>query len=162
MLDNTKPNAGILLTRLAARLEERTKATLVTVETKNAALAAPDQVMGKLTKEVEIVLTGSAGRLGERFAHVLSSSGSNVVLVDIQTDYKDVHAYEQFKANVIKLIKKARKEDILICFVFEKDVKEKSHWIPFWEELNCFLSMKYLEGRHLPHIQWLFHDFHQS
>ena len=60
VLDNTKPNAGILLTWLAARLEERTKATLVTIETKNAALAAPDQVMGKLTKEVEIVLTGSA------------------------------------------------------------------------------------------------------
>ncbi len=61
---------------------------------------------------------------------------SCLVLVDIQTDYKDVHAYEQFKANVIKLIKKAREEDILICFVFEKDVKGKSHWIPFWEELN--------------------------
>ena len=60
VLDNTKPNAGILLIRLASRLEERTKAELVTVETKNAALAAPDQVMGKLTKEVEIVLTGSA------------------------------------------------------------------------------------------------------
>ena len=60
VLDNTKPNAGILLTRLASRLEARTKAELVTVETKNAALAAPDQVMGKLTKEVEIVLTGSA------------------------------------------------------------------------------------------------------
>tara|TARA_B100000929_G_C15383379_1_gene378638 strand:- start:446 stop:721 length:276 start_codon:yes stop_codon:yes gene_type:complete len=60
VLDNTKPNAGILLNRLATRLEERTKAILVTVETKNAALAAPDQVMGKLTKEVEIVLTGSA------------------------------------------------------------------------------------------------------
>ena len=39
VLDNTKPNAGIL-PRLASRLEERTKAELVTVETKNAALAA--------------------------------------------------------------------------------------------------------------------------
>lgn len=60
ILDNTKPNAGILLGRVAERLASRTGAALGAVETKNAALAAPDQVMGKLTKEVEIVLTGSA------------------------------------------------------------------------------------------------------
>jgi NAD(P)-dependent dehydrogenase (short-subunit alcohol dehydrogenase family) len=36
-------------------------------------------------KNKTIVLTGSAGRLGEHFAHVLSSSGANVVLIDIQT-----------------------------------------------------------------------------
>ena len=35
-----------------------------------------------LTDKV-IVLTGSAGRLGENFAHILSESGANVVLIDI-------------------------------------------------------------------------------
>ena len=60
ILDNTKPNAGLLLGRLGERLAERTGCEVVTVETKNAALAAPDEVMGRLTKEVELVLTGSA------------------------------------------------------------------------------------------------------
>lgn len=60
ILDNRKPNAGILLTHLAERLAHRTGAEVALVETKNAALAAPDQVMGRLTKEVELVLTGSA------------------------------------------------------------------------------------------------------
>jgi len=60
VLDNTKPNAGLLLDRLARRLAERTGAEVSARETKNAALAAPDQVMGRLTKEVELVLTGSA------------------------------------------------------------------------------------------------------
>ncbi len=60
VLDNTKPNAGLLLQRLAQRLHERVGVQLGGTETKNAALAAPDQVMGKLTKEVQIVLTGSA------------------------------------------------------------------------------------------------------
>ena len=60
VLDNTKPNAGVLLNRVAARLAERTGANVAIVETKNAALAAPDEVMGRLTKEVELVLTGSA------------------------------------------------------------------------------------------------------
>lgn len=31
-----------------------------------------------------VVLTGSAGRIGSRFAHVLSGAGANVVLVDIE------------------------------------------------------------------------------
>lgn len=35
-------------------------------------------------KNKTIILTGSAGRLGTRFAHVLSEAGSNVVLVDIE------------------------------------------------------------------------------
>jgi len=34
-------------------------------------------------KDKTIVLTGSAGRLGSRFAHVLSSAGGKVVLVDV-------------------------------------------------------------------------------
>jgi hypothetical protein len=60
ILDNTKPNAGILLGRMAERLAERTGATVTLVETKNAALAAPDDVLERLSKEVELVLTGSA------------------------------------------------------------------------------------------------------
>lgn len=35
-------------------------------------------------KNKTIILTGSAGRIGERFAHVLSAAGANVVLVDIE------------------------------------------------------------------------------
>lgn len=34
-------------------------------------------------KNKTVVLTGSAGRLGERFAHILSAAGANVVLVDV-------------------------------------------------------------------------------
>lgn len=34
-------------------------------------------------KNKTVVLTGSAGRLGTRFAHVLSNAGANVILVDI-------------------------------------------------------------------------------
>ena len=33
-------------------------------------------------KNKVVVLTGSAGRLGTRYAHVLSDAGANVVLVD--------------------------------------------------------------------------------
>lgn len=60
ILDNTKPNAHVLLSRMAARLAERTGASVTLVETKNAALAAPDDVIERLSKEVELVLTGSA------------------------------------------------------------------------------------------------------
>ena len=60
ILDNTKPNAGVLLGRIADRLAERTGAEVSLVETKNAALAAPEDVMARLSKEVELVLTGSA------------------------------------------------------------------------------------------------------
>ena len=37
----------------------------------------------KLDKKV-VILTGSAGRIGQRFAHILSDAGANVVLVDIE------------------------------------------------------------------------------
>ncbi|HUV11887.1 MAG TPA: hypothetical protein VMX12_12995 [Acidimicrobiia bacterium] len=60
ILDNLKPNAGLLLGRMAERIAERTGAVVTVVETKNAAVAAPDQVLRRLTKEVELVLTGSA------------------------------------------------------------------------------------------------------
>ncbi|MDG2026145.1 MAG: hypothetical protein P8J50_03490 [Acidimicrobiales bacterium] len=60
ILDNTKPNAGVLLAQIAERIAERTGATVSPVETKNAALAAPDDVIARLEKEVDVVLTGSA------------------------------------------------------------------------------------------------------
>lgn len=60
LLDNTKPNAGVLLDRLAQRLAERTGAEVAMVESKNAALAAPDDVLTRLENGVHAVLTGSA------------------------------------------------------------------------------------------------------
>ena len=60
VLDNTKPNAGVLLDRLAARLAERTGAVVGRRDTKNAAVAAEHQVLEGLREEVRIVLTGSA------------------------------------------------------------------------------------------------------
>lgn len=60
ILDNRKPNAHHLLGRLAERLAERTGAEVAVIESKNAALAAPEEVLGRLTKEVQLVLTGSA------------------------------------------------------------------------------------------------------
>ncbi len=60
ILDNRKPNADVLLTRLAERLAERTGATVVRTETKNAAIACEDQVLGLLAEEVDVILTGTA------------------------------------------------------------------------------------------------------
>ena len=60
VLDNTKPNAEVLLDRLAEGLAERTGAVVGPRWTKNAALAADDLVLEGITDEVRIVLTGSA------------------------------------------------------------------------------------------------------
>ncbi len=60
ILDNRKPNADVLLERLAERLVERTGATVVRTETKNAAVACNDQVLGLLAEEVDVILTGTA------------------------------------------------------------------------------------------------------
>ena len=60
ILDNTKPNAGLLLDRLADRLSDRVGLKIALTETKNAALAAPTEVLDTLSKEVQVVLTGSA------------------------------------------------------------------------------------------------------
>ena len=60
ILDNRKPNAGLLMGRIAERLAADHGAIVSIVESKNAAISAPDEVLGKLTKEVELVLTGSA------------------------------------------------------------------------------------------------------
>lgn len=60
ILDNRKPNADVLMAQLAEQICARTGAELQVVESKNAAIAAPDEVMGKLIAEVDLVLTGSA------------------------------------------------------------------------------------------------------
>jgi hypothetical protein len=64
VLDNAKPNAGLLMVRLAEQLSARTGATLGLVTTKgpghNAATPCSDEVMDKLTEEVDLVITGSA------------------------------------------------------------------------------------------------------
>jgi hypothetical protein len=60
ILQNGKPNADVLLRRLADRVAERTGAQVELTENKNAAIACEDQVLERLTKEVQVVLTGSA------------------------------------------------------------------------------------------------------
>lgn len=62
-------------------------------------------------------------------------NNSCLILIDIQKSYKDVYKFDEFRINIIKLLKKARKEGILICFIYEID-NENSHWLPFWEELS--------------------------
>ncbi len=85
-------------------------------------------------KNKTIVLTGSAGRIGEHFAHVLSSNGANVVLVDIQNEknkkiendlkklYKtkpfsinaDISDESQVKTLIKTILKNFKKIDVLI------------------------------------------------
>ncbi len=64
VLDNGKPNARLLMVRAAEQLAARTGATVTLVTDKgpdhNAATPCSDEVMAKLTKEVDLVLTGSA------------------------------------------------------------------------------------------------------
>jgi hypothetical protein len=60
VLDNGKPNAGLLMTYVADRLAERTGSPPPLVLLKNAAHPAPDDVLDRLRTEVDVVLTGSA------------------------------------------------------------------------------------------------------
>ena len=64
VLDNGKPNAGLLLTRVAEQLATRTGATLTLVTEKgpggNAATPCTPDVMERLTSDCDVVLTGSA------------------------------------------------------------------------------------------------------
>lgn len=64
VLDNGKPNARLLMVRAAEQVASRTGATVGMVTTKgpghNAATPASDDVLTQLTKEVDLVLTGSA------------------------------------------------------------------------------------------------------
>jgi NAD(P)-dependent dehydrogenase (short-subunit alcohol dehydrogenase family) len=85
-------------------------------------------------KNKTVVLTGSAGRVGTRFAHVLSDAGANVILVDIDkstnkkleqeliSQYKtkpsafcvDISKQKEVKQLVKKIISKYTKIDVLV------------------------------------------------
>jgi hypothetical protein len=61
VLDNGKPNAGLLMTIVAEQLSARAGSSEpVLVLRKNAAKPCPDDVMDQLKKEVDLVITGSA------------------------------------------------------------------------------------------------------
>jgi hypothetical protein len=64
VLDNAKPNARLLMERVAVRLGERTGATVELVTDKgpghNAATPVSDPVLERLAEEVDLVITGSA------------------------------------------------------------------------------------------------------
>ncbi len=60
ILDNTKPNARLFMLTAAGVLEEKYGVELAQIYEKNAALAAPEDLIQGLSREVEIVLTGSA------------------------------------------------------------------------------------------------------
>lgn len=92
-------------------------------------------------KNQTVVLTGSAGRLGSRFAHVLSGAGANVVLIDIEKStnkkleqeliarYKtkptafsiDISKQNDVKQLIKKITSKYKKIDVLI---------NNAHFIP--------------------------------
>jgi hypothetical protein len=64
VLDNGKPNAALVLTRVGEQLESRAGARLVLVTEKgpgaNAATPCTSEVMQRITDECDVVLTGSA------------------------------------------------------------------------------------------------------
>lgn len=60
VLDNRKPNAGLLMTAVASQLAERAGSGTPLVLTKNAAKPAPEEVINQLQQEADLVLTGSA------------------------------------------------------------------------------------------------------
>ncbi|HET6873929.1 MAG TPA: hypothetical protein VFH70_04080 [Acidimicrobiales bacterium] len=60
VLDNLKPNAGLLMVTAATDLAKRVGAEPPLVLTKNAAKPAPDGVIDQLRRETDVVLTGSA------------------------------------------------------------------------------------------------------
>ncbi len=60
VLENQKPNARLLLTTVAGRLAERAGSPSPLVLSKNAAQPAPEEVIERLHREADLVLTGSA------------------------------------------------------------------------------------------------------
>ena len=64
VLDNAKPNARLVMERAAAQIAARTGAVVAVVTDKgpghNAATPCSDDVLDRLEKEVDLVITGSA------------------------------------------------------------------------------------------------------
>jgi len=60
VLDNGKPNAGLLMLAVADQLAERAGTAAPLHLVKNAAKACPEEVLDHLRSEVDVVLTGSA------------------------------------------------------------------------------------------------------
>jgi hypothetical protein len=60
VLDNLKPNAGLLLTTVASQLAVRAGSPDPVVLTKGAAGPAPDEHYARLRQEVDVAITGSA------------------------------------------------------------------------------------------------------
>lgn len=60
LLPNSKPNSDVLLQAVGECLVERVGAKTVMLEPKNAALAAPQEVIGQLASEAAAVLAASA------------------------------------------------------------------------------------------------------
>ncbi len=114
-------------------------------------------------KNKTIILTGSAGRLGSRFAHVLSNAQANVILVDIeQTKNKklekkinssyhtnslsmniDITKEDQVKKLVDVVIKKYNKIDVLINNAHillrdhpQRDASFENYPLDLWEKMT--------------------------
>ena len=64
ILDNAKPNARLVMERAASQIAARTGAVVGLVTDKgpghNAATPCSDEVLDRLEKEVDLVITGSA------------------------------------------------------------------------------------------------------
>jgi len=60
LLANNKPNADVLLEAVGEQLVERVGVKLLKIEPKNAALPAAEEVIAKLSQEVDAALVGSA------------------------------------------------------------------------------------------------------
>ena len=60
VLDNNKPNAGLLMLTVAETLAARAGGPSPVVFDKNAALPAPDEALAGLREQVDLVITGSA------------------------------------------------------------------------------------------------------
>jgi len=60
VLDNGKPNAGLLMMTVAKQLAERAGTGAPVQLVKNAAHRAPEEVLDQLRREVDLVVTGSA------------------------------------------------------------------------------------------------------
>ena len=79
-----------------------------------------------------IVLTGSAGRLGSGFAHVLSSAGADVVLVDIENSNNKKLEFElKQKYNTNKVTYAGRLDPLaygLVIILTDEDVHKRDEF----------------------------------